>query len=1096
MASELAGLIASDPAEPFTPERIVIPHRTTERWLQLEIARKLGIAANLDFELPAQFAWSILRGAVPTLSKAQGFSPDTLRWHLFELLPDFARGADAAEVRRFLADGDERKRFELSDKLAGVFDRCVNFRPDWIRDWEQGATPYWQARLWQLLAKKVPEQHWVRALDEFGRELAGGIEPKDWPRRAFVFGVSALSPSYLQLLEKLGEFIELHFFLFNPSENYWREIRTQREMRAPLESRSKDGEVAVEDLHFEMGNELLAAWGRWSQDTFGELAGAPESEELFPAASDDSRLAAVQGDIQALRPAADARVTDAEATRVLSPDASLQIHCCHSPMREAEVLHDCLLDLLENNTDIEPADIMILTPDLARYGPAVAAVFEAEGRIPVSLSRFRATDSATARAFLDLLSLPASSYGIDAVLAPLEASRLRARFGIEETSLPAIREWVCSAGVRRGIEAGGADRDSAPVADHTWREGLRRLLMGYAVGDRDELALGVASLTIHGAAGFEAGEADYEALGRFIAYCDLAFELRSRVAAPRPAADWVRLLRNIVSRFFDDGSELAAYADFEAARIVAEELEELRALLDRFEQQLEPIDCRISFEVILTALKEEAAGAALGPARLADGATIGNLKPGQILPAGIVCVVGMNGDSFPRNPHRHAFDLVEMDKRRSGDRDVRQEDRFAFLEALLAARTAFVATYSGRDQRDDAGIPPSVVLEELIDYLAVRFPDAGLPGTAHGNEDDARGRQWVEHPLQPFSSRYFAPDADNRLFSYSATMLQAARALWDGAEPEWRWSASLPELPSRELSLTELEQFFANPARDFLRDRFGIRLSDDEDSQDEYEPLEINSLEKYQLRAELIKREGIGRAGQFDYERLRPRELASGALPHGGFGELIFDDAESALESLNTHLDEHAAALAAEPTRIEFEVAGFQVAGYLPNIGKDDSGQPYMVWWRNGKRRSIDLIAIHLRQLAWQAALKSPLTTRAFWLDKTEIIAPPGDPSNVQSNDPSLTMMASWLEARWRGLSAPLPFFPETSLAYARKFAKGDGGLEACLAAARVAWRTESGKPHNRLLWDPDAGAEPISEEFQQLAERLLLPFVSCEFRR
>ena len=364
LAHSLAGLLARDPNEPLTPERIVVPHQTMGRWLQLELARELGVAANIRFEQPAAFAWSILRGAVPSLSGAGAFAPDTLRWHLFELLPDFARGADAQEVRRFLADGDERKRFELADKLAGVFDRCINFRPDWIRDWEQGAAPHWQARLWQLLTGKIPERHWVHALGEFEqeRELArvGGIFPKNWPRRAHVFGISAMSPSYLRLLEQLAERIELHVFLFNPSAQYWSDLRTRREIHY------RTGASDAEEQHFEEGNKLLAAWGPAGRFTFETLIAAREVEErqLFPRPGSETGLAAVQGDIQEVRDSAEAGSADP-----LAPDISLQIHCCHSVMREAEVLHDRLLDLFDANPDIEPADVSILTPNPGAVRP-------------------------------------------------------------------------------------------------------------------------------------------------------------------------------------------------------------------------------------------------------------------------------------------------------------------------------------------------------------------------------------------------------------------------------------------------------------------------------------------------------------------------------------------------------------------------------------------------------------------------------------------------------------------------------------------------------------------------------------------------------
>ncbi len=1074
LASELASLIAADPAEPFVAERVVVPHQTLGRWLRLEIARELGIAANIDFELPAEFAWSILRGAVPTLSKARGFAPNNLRWHLFELLPEFARSADAAELRRYLADGDERKRFELSGKLADVFDRCVNFRPDWIREWERGGTPHWQARLWRLLAEKVPERHWVHALDAFERELAGGLEPENWPRRAFVFGVSAFSPSYLQLLKQLAAHIELHVFLFNPSSEYWSDLRAEKEIRRLAENGD-----AVEQ-HFEEGNRLLAAWGRAGRFTFENLiATEDEARSLFLPPDGGTRLASLQADILEVRDP-----TEAGSFEAVAPDSSLQIHCCHSPMREAEALHDRLLDLLEHNADIEPADIMILTPNLARYGPAVAAVFEAEGHIPIGLSRFRAADSPTARAFFDLMSLPGTRYGVEAVLAPLDAPSLRARFGIHENSLPAIRRWVGQAGIRRGVTPDGGEQAPA-MPGNTWIEGLRRLLMGYAAGDTEALALGVAPCSIQGEGGFDAGEESYATLGRFISFCDAAFALRNDVARPRAAKQWTALLHRTLEKFFDKGSVRGAYRDFEAMREAADEFAEVGGLIGNFADQAGRVDCPIPFEVVRQTLMEAAVGPALGPARLADGATIGRLAPGQTPPAKIVCAMGMNGDGFPRNPPRHTFDPVERDKRRHGDRDVRHEDRFAFLEALLAARKAFIVTYTGRDQRDDSEIPPSVLVDELSDYLALRFPEPGIAGES-GKPGEKRGiasgRWRIDHPLQAFSPRYFS--GGDRLFSYSRTMLEAAKILrGPGGKSRHRFAVELPEpgASRRKVDLAELAAFFADPARVFLKERFGISLSEAEQAIDEVEPLSLDGLQHWGLREEIN-----GRTGEKGVkpEAARSLLLARGNMPYGGFGESIYDDAFSVVDRLQRALAPYLETLAAEPAHIDRRIGEFHLTGVISNIGAD-----HLFYWRNGSFRAKDRIEVRLSQLAWMAAGNEPLPATVLHLERGAASV-----ATLDAPDPNAESIGNWMEAWWRGLSTPLRFFPESSLACAEQLAKGAEGK--AISAARLKWRghyrqtapSESENPHNRLVWNLDEEDDPFSEEFAGLAKALLAP--------
>ena len=102
---------------------------------------------------------------------------------------DAARGWEGA-VRGYLRDGDPRKRLDLADRLARVYDQCLLYRPDWIREWEQGAAPHWQARLWQRLVEMDgPEgpQHWVRALDEFRATFRAEYGARLAGRRSRVF---------------------------------------------------------------------------------------------------------------------------------------------------------------------------------------------------------------------------------------------------------------------------------------------------------------------------------------------------------------------------------------------------------------------------------------------------------------------------------------------------------------------------------------------------------------------------------------------------------------------------------------------------------------------------------------------------------------------------------------------------------------------------------------------------------------------------------------------------------------------------------------------------------------------------------------------
>ena len=1069
LAEVLSERMRAAPGRPLEAERIVVAHRSMARWLTLELARALGIAANLRFELPADFAWSIMRAALPRIGGERAYTPGRLRWRIHAALPAFAeeRGEPSvAPVRAYLAEGGPRERFELADRLARVFDRCLLYRPDWIREWARSPPPHWQARLWLSLVEaereRAPEQppgHWVASIDAFRHALASGA-PQGWPRRASFFAVPALSPSYLEVLHAASEWLELDVYILNPCREYWGDIHS------PRESRMRSPDIEPAERYFSAGNELLAAWGRAGRDMIDALIDAEDigaqSGDHFVAPPGSTRLAALQRDILDLRLAAEA--AESEARR--DPDDSIQIHVCHSALREAEVLHDRLLGLFDAHPDIQPADVLVLAPDLARYGPAVEAVFGAAERIPFDVARVRASDSPATRALLDLLALPRSRYPAEAVLAPLEAEAVRMRFGLKETDLHLVRGWLREAGVRWGVDAAHRGAERLPEStEHTWRQGLRRLLLGYAAAAGDELVAGLVPCTPAGAAGFESGPAEHEALGRFLTYCDAAFELRALSARECSAEAWAALLRDLVSRFFAPAPG--------APSSHADEVREVRDLIRGFEEEAGRAESPLAFDVVRDALGERADEVSTDPARLADGVCVARLAPGAIFPAEVICVLGLNGGEFPRSPHPPTFDLVAAAPVRRGDRDPRHEDRLAFLQALLAARRAFLVSCSGRGLRDDSPIPPSVVVDELRDYLAERFPGVAFE---------------TLHPLQPFSPRYFSAERgegarSDRLFSYSDGMRRAAESLdsaraTDPAAARFRALPPVPGPPRERVALAGLVAFFAHPARHFLRERLGLRLESEEPALDEDEPFELDGLERYGLRSRVWE----GMQAGLDVGRSEAILRGGGNLPQRTLGRVVHQGAWEDMEGLRSTLALHRAALDAPPRNVDIEVAAFRVEGEIGQAGPEG-----LLWWRIGRLRARDRIEIRLRQLALASAGHGPASALAVTMEQGS-----WKPTSFPAPEEAEEELARWLEAWRRGQDGLLPFFPEASWAYSEVIAKrGEDAVEEARNKAELAWfgspqhRGEAEEPYLALVYGEES---PVTEAFGELATGLLAP--------
>ena len=113
--------------------------------------------------------------------------------------------------------------------------------------------------------------------------------------------------------------------------------------------------------------------GMLGRDFFELISGLETVQQDFFADQEEKNLLSIiQGDILNLR---DRSMEENGQKDLIEADDSIQVHSCHSPMREVEVLQDRLLSLFEADATLLPKDILIMTPDIATYSPFIQAVF-------------------------------------------------------------------------------------------------------------------------------------------------------------------------------------------------------------------------------------------------------------------------------------------------------------------------------------------------------------------------------------------------------------------------------------------------------------------------------------------------------------------------------------------------------------------------------------------------------------------------------------------------------------------------------------------------------------------------------------------------
>ena len=957
--------LARTPLAPLEDELMLVQSNGIAQWLKLALARPreaggVGISAAVEMQLPGSFLWRAYRAvlgreAVPADSP---FDKSRLAWRLMRLLPAQLGDAAFAPLRHFLGEGriDAIKLFQLARQVADLFDQYQVYRADWLDDWEHGrdvlrdeprgqrlplpATQRWQAQLWRALLRDVgaaQRDNHRAAVHRAFLDRAATLEtrPAALPRRIVVFGISSLPQQTLEALTALGRVCQVFLLVTNPCRHYWADIIEDRELLKAEQHRhaAKPGSPETpqyEELHLH-ANPLLAAWGKQGRDYIRLLDGfdAPEiyrarfaalnrDIDLFTEPGRGNLLHQVQQAILDLEPLP-ADPTQRRAWK--AGDESLRFHVAHNPQREVEVLHDELLALFERaareGKPLAPRDVMVMVPDIQTYAPHIQAVF---GRIPPDDPRYLpcsiadrpARGSAPLLVALEqLLRLPESRFAAGDILDLLDAPALRRRFRLDEAELPVLRRWIEGAGIRWGLD--GIQKESLglpPEEQNSWRFGLRRMLLGYAVGD---------GASLHGIAPYaEVGGLDAALVGPLAALLERLEHWWRLFAAPASPAQWIERLRGLLAEMFDAGR------DDDDALV----LQRLDDALSAWEQSCVeagfdgPLPLAVVREHWLAAIDESR----LSQRFLGGAVSFGTLLPMRAIPFRVVCLLGMNDGDYPRRHDAPDFDLMALPKQqRPGDRSRRDDDRYLFLEALLSARDALHVSWVGRSARDNAELPPSVLVGQLRDYLAAGWRCA----------DDASllAALTTDYPLQAFSQRYFDADGDARLFTYAGEWQRARQSAPYGDDaPLSAWE------PEATLDLGLLQRFLKSPARTFYAERLGVRFDELDDADAEHEAFALGGLERHHVTDTLLRTAIATGTDALPSAAQRLRE--QGGLPPGSFGTLALEpveqaahDAGSAWHALDARWPD-----AAGMRELRHEAHGLCIEDWLGDLRDDGEG--------------------------------------------------------------------------------------------------------------------------------------------------------------
>ncbi|CAN5252788.1 exodeoxyribonuclease V subunit gamma [soil metagenome] len=1022
------------PEDPLDSILVVVPNRDTSRWLKLQLAEINGIAANVEFLLPAEWQFRQIRKLYKNLPTLLPSDPGPLTWTIFGLLMDDEKRHKFSRADQYIktqpAEIRELAAMQLAEKISSAFDQYLVYRPELILKWQSSGPirdedERWQAELWNLLEsdRKSREKgtgfpNKADLVMEISEAIETGVIEQKEP--VYFFNTGLIPQPIIRLAKNLADHTDVEIF----------QVSLSRQV----------------SLSLPVCNPLVEAFGdeaRGAELLYGKLSG--NLKQLYTELSQGNTL--LQKIHQSILENDPIESWNAE----VDGDTAIEIHSCHTPLREIEVLHQFLLRRFEADPDLHPDDILVVMPDPEIYKPFIHAVFgtKTEGipEIPYHAGFDSKADYGLTRIFLQLLDLADSRMNISDVMDLFMEEAVRARFDVSEVGAERIRSWMEENNVIWGLDSEHKGQFNQPANElYTWHSAMKRGWMGILLGDQDDPFKDedLHFLRVRGSD----RELEWSSFANFLRQLD---DFSKAIDSKKTITDWCNNLKQLIATFFSKEALNSKESDslFSAIEKIKES-----AVISSAEE-------KVSFVLIRRSIHNQLTGNPASTAIFTRGITFSSMVPVRSVPAKIVALIGLNESDFPRKPKHTDFDLMARDPEPT-DRNRRSEDRNLFLESIMAAEQFHYCSYIGRSRGDNEPIPPSPVVSEWLTQL--------------GNALEKDTKKLInQEPLHGFSAENFKRKRSYAVTEYSVAKLLAQKK---SSHPGLYAGEPLTTSDNNEMiSLGDMISFYSNPVRTLLKARFRPNINSAEERRDEFI---LNNLEKHKLFEQVF---GWKLAGRSEEEILNLLNK-TGNVAAGWQGESMLRDmvqnTETAIQFMKEKgfdliIDNLVADILLESRRLCGSVTSYSSDVFLDISPSSYSGSKVFRSW--------------LGHLALTAEGDLYGMDSYYLCDLIK-----GDPTFItfQPVEDSREVLAILVDMYRSGVKQPLMLFPDTSFEYEKAKFKGKGNEEFKAAATFEADQYNLFAENSDFYLSLFTGKEPsftteyINPQFQSVLEIML----------
>ncbi|NMC67134.1 MAG: exodeoxyribonuclease V subunit gamma [Spirochaetales bacterium] len=506
-------------------------------------------------------------------------------------------------------------------------------------------------------------------------------------------------------------------------------------------------------------------------------------------------------------------------------DDSIQIFSNYTELRELEVIKDKILEVLSKDRSLKYEDIIIMTVDSSRYLPYIEIVFKyQEPSLPIFVvDRDSSKDSEifnTINLFLELLS---SNFSKSNFLDFMSSEIIMRKFDLQIKDIDTFNRLFSN-------YLWGSDFDDLAeyLEEISEKNFFNQIASSEKLFDYKDLSFNfdIESSFLSNTIGYISSNSYFEKdsfiefnksiiplnteiEGEFIERVEKFFLLYRLLLyfykfskKPHLPKEYLIFFENFFDYLTLDSEEYHHQILYYRNKI-NEFFDEIGKVLEN----KEGYGFKISFDTLKLCLKDY-----LKSYQYSYGWTTGRILFSEMIslrnvPAKVISILGLNDLDFPRNTTPFSFDLLIKDKR-CWDREIRESDKYLFLESILSAKKYLFLSYIGKNPTDNKEKAPSIALKIFQeDINSNLLKDEKLTA--------------IQIPIQPFSKKYYFKNFDisndSCFKTYSKSWLTFFKVLFE--EKSEVVAEQLKNINNKSINFIDIDDFL-----DFIKNPFKLYL--------------------------------------------------------------------------------------------------------------------------------------------------------------------------------------------------------------------------------------------------------------------------------